>query len=311
MLTRSGFVLGVGLAIAAPRGARAADTIALRVGTTTDQDTAAVLYGVQSGIFERLGLRLDVQPMSSGSVGVSAVVGGSLQFAKSSVVALAAAHVHGLPLKIIAPSTIYTPDRPVAGLIVALDSPIRSPKDLAGKTVGVSSLLDSRVFTLRAWVDQVGGDYRAVKFVEIPGPSVLAALFSGRIDATVASYPLLPDAMATGRARNLGDPNGAIGKRWVLNTWYTTDTYAATQSDVVHRFQRGLYASAVYANAHPDEMEAVLAPFAGLEKSNTALPPRSLIGTTMNPNEYQVVIDVAAKYGYIEKAFPAREFLQT
>jgi hypothetical protein len=34
-----------------------------------------------------------------------------------------------------------------------------------------------------------------------------------------------------------------------------------------------------------------------------------VIATTLVPGEYQPVIDAAAKYGFIDKAFPARDFL--
>ena len=224
---------------------------------------AAVLYGVQSGTFDRLGLTVKIQAMASGALSVAAVIGGTLHMAKASVVSLAVAHLRGLPLMIFAPSAVYVAGRKTGGILVAKDSKIKAAPDFAGKVAGVTSLVDAKVFSMRVWLDKDGGDSNAIKFVEIPGPSGLAALTAGRVDAIIASTPFLDDALASGSVRDLGDPLSGIGNRFVT-AWYTTQKYATDNSDVVRRFRQGLYTSARYANSHPAQMAAILAPFAGL-----------------------------------------------
>ena len=189
------------------------------------------------------------------------------------------------------------------------DSPLRPGKDFNGKTIGVSSLVDARVISIKAWIDQTGGDAKLLKFVEVPASSVLAALDAGRIDATVVSNTQLGDAMQSGSFKNLGEPNAAIGKRYIVNTWYTTRAFLAQNPDVVHRFLAGLLPAVTYANAHPDEMTAYLAPFVKIDEAKLRAMAHSVIATTLVAGEYQPVIDAAAKYGFIDKPFPAKDFL--
>jgi NitT/TauT family transport system substrate-binding protein len=308
-MRRSQVLAGATLAaLGAALPARAANT-SLTVGATLDDDIAATLYGIAAGTFARAGIDLHVNPVLSGAVGASAVASGALQIAKSSTIAIVAAHARGLPFVIIAPSVVFTADRPTSGLIVKKDSPLTPGKDFNGKTIGVSSLVDARVIAIKAWIDQNGGDARTLKFIEVPASAVNAAVDAGRIDATVVSLTQLGEAMSSGLFKNLGEPNAAIGKRYIVNTWYTTRDFLAQNGDIVRRFLAGLLPAVTYANAHPAEMTPYLAAFAKLDESVLHNMTHSVIATKLVPGEYQPVIDAAAKYGFIDKAFPARDLL--
>lgn len=300
---------GMLAALAAALPAGAAAPTSLTVGATLDDDIGATLYGISTGTFAREGLDLHINPLLSGAAGASAVASGALPIAKSSVIALVAAYARGLPFVIIAPSVIFTADKPSSGLIVRKDSPLVPGKDFNGKTVGVSSLVDARVIAIKAWTDQNGGDSRTLKFIEIPASAVLAAVEAGRIDATVAQNAQLADAMSSGTFRDLGEPNAAIGKRYIVNAWYTTRAYLAQNGDVVRHFLAGLLPAVTYSNAHPDEMTPLLAAFEKLDVTKLQNMTHSVIATKLVPAEIQPVIDAAAKYGFIDKAFPARDFL--
>jgi NitT/TauT family transport system substrate-binding protein len=295
-------------ALSAAVPARAANT-ALSVGATFDDDISATLYGISAGIFARNGLDLKVEPLLSGAAGASAVAAGALPIAKSSTIALVAAHAHGLPFVIIAPSVVFTADRPTSALIVRKDSLLKPGKDFNGKTLGVSSLVDARVISIKAWIDQNGGDSSTMKFIEVPASAVLSAVDAGRIDATVVSNTQLGDATQSGLFKNLGEPNAAIGKRYIVNTWYTTRAFLAQNPDIVHRFLTALLPAVNYANAHPAEMTQYLAPFVKIDEAKLRNMTHSVIATTLVPGEYQPVIDAAAKYGFIDKGFPAKDIL--
>ena len=301
-------VAGTLAVLAAALPAQAAETD-LTVGATLDDDVAATLYGISTGTFAREGIDLHVNPLLSGAAGASAVSSGALPIAKSSVIALVAAYARGLPFVIIAPSVVFTADKPSSGLVVRKDSPLRPGKDFNGKTIGVSSLVDARVIAIKAWTDQNGGDATTLKFIEVPASAVLAAVDAGRIDATVVQNTQLADAMSSGSFKDLGEPNAAIGKRYIVNSWYTTRAYLAQNGDVVRHFLAGLLPAVNYANAHPDEMTPFLASFAKLDPSKLQNMTHSVLATKLVPSEFQPTIDAAAKYGFIDKPFPAKDFL--
>jgi NitT/TauT family transport system substrate-binding protein len=308
-MRRADLLIGAALAVAAAAAPGRAAGIPLRVGATFDDDIAATLYGISSGVFDRNGLDVHVEPINSGAAGASAVASGALPIAKSSVIALVAAHARGLPFVIIAPSVVFTADKPTSALLVRKNSTLQPGKDFNGKTFGVSSLVDSRVIAVKAWIDQNGGDSHTLKFIEVPASLVLNALDSGRIDATIASNTQLGDALQSGSFKALGEPNVAIGKRYIVNTWYTMRAYVAQNPDIVRRFRAALLTAGTYANAHSDEMVTYLAPFVKIDEAKLRKMPHSQIATTLVPEEYQPMIDAAAKYGFIDKPFPARDFL--
>ena len=310
-LRRSTFAAGTAAALSgAALPGRAADLTKIVAGSSFEDDAGVVIYGNSAGIFARLGLDVNVVKMGSGSAGAAAVAGGTLDVAKGSVIAVAAAHAHGIPFVIVAPSTLFTVEHPISGILVRIDSPIRTGADLNGKTIGVVSLVDSRNLAIKAWVDQNGGDAQTLKLLEIPPGSIVAALDAGRIDATGASDPALFDALATGRVRNIGEPNGAVAKRYVITAWFTTRDYAQRNADVIRRFRSGLQTAAVYANAHPKEMAAYIAPFTGIDEAKLRLWTRAQVSTTpIVPADIQPIIDVAAKYHFIDKPFPASDLI--
>jgi len=311
-LRRSTFAAGAIAALTVPalRSARAADLTKIAAGSSFEDDAGVVIYGNASGTFSRLGLDVNVVKMASGSAGAAAVAGGALDVAKGSVIAVVAAHAHGIPFVIIAPSTLFTVEHPISGILVRLDSPIHTGADLNGKTIGVASLVDSRILSIRAWVDRNGGDAQTLKLLEIPTATIVAALDSGRIDATAASDPSLFDALASGRVRNIGEPNSAVAKRYVITAWFTTRDYAQRNADVIRRFRSGLETAAVYANAHPKEMAQYIAPFTGIDEAKLRQWTRAQVATTpIVPADIQPVIDVAAKYRFIDKPFPASEII--
>jgi NitT/TauT family transport system substrate-binding protein len=297
------------LGVSAARSARAADLTKIQVGSALEDDVGVAIYAGASGIFARLGLDVNVVKIASGSAGAAAIAGGTLDFAKGSVIAAVTAHARGIPFVIVAPSTLYTVDHPVSGLLVRADSPIRTGSDLNGKTIGVASLVDSRILAIKAWVDQNGGDASTLKFIEVPSATIVAAIDTGRIDATAASDPTLFESLATGRVRSIAEPNEAVAKRFVITAWFTTRDYAVRNTDVVRRFRTGLQSAAIYANAHPREMAAYIAPFTGIDEAKLRQWKRAQLASSLGPADIQPVIDVAAKYRFIDKAFPASEMI--
>ena len=106
----------------------------------------------------------------------TAVLAGDIEIGKSSLISLMNAHLRGIPLSVIGGSNIYDPSHPYAQIVITADSPFTSAKDLNGKTIGVPSLNDLNVLACDLWLDKYGGDSKSVKYVELPNPSLTAAL---------------------------------------------------------------------------------------------------------------------------------------
>ena len=60
------------------------------------------------------------------------------------------------------------------------DGPIKSGKDLEGKTIAVNTLKNICEVTIKASLEKEGVDVDKLKFTEVPFPDMLAALENGR-----------------------------------------------------------------------------------------------------------------------------------
>jgi NitT/TauT family transport system substrate-binding protein len=295
--------------LAAPRAARAADFDTVSVASALQDDIAPLLYGIGSGIFTRLGLDVQVQAVNNGAAAAAAVLGGTLQIAKSGTMAIVAGHARGIPLTAIWPAAISTTALPMCGLIVSRAGGITTGKDCNGKIFTGASLQDLNQLAAMAWVDANGGDSKTMKFVEVSSSATLPALDAGRIDGATVLNPTLQIAMRTPTVRLLANPFDTISKHFCSSTWFTTHDFAAKSPDVVRRFVSGLAQATRYEYAHPAEMAKYLAPYLHQDEATLATFPRTTDGLALTASDYQPVIDLAARYGIISKSFPAAEMI--
>jgi NitT/TauT family transport system substrate-binding protein len=296
-------------AFAATPRARAADLQTVHVASALSDDIAPLLYGVSSGIFARLGLDIQLQAANSGAAAAAAVLGGSLEIAKSGTMAIVTGHVRGVPLTAIWPAAISTSAAPMCGLVVRKSAGITTAKDCNGKTFTGASLQDLNQLAAMAWVDANGGDSKTMHFAEISSSATIPALEAGRIDGATVLNPILQVAMRTPSVKLLTNPFDTISKHFCSSTWFTTTDYAAKNPDIVRRFVTGLQEATRYEYTHQSQMARYLAPFLHVDEASLAAFPRTTDGLTLDPNDYQPVIDIAARYGLIPKAFSAGEML--
>jgi ABC-type nitrate/sulfonate/bicarbonate transport system substrate-binding protein len=299
---------GAALACApVPSAAAAAGT--LHTGSALEDTVRPLLWGINAGVFRRLGLTIDVDGMGSGAATTAAIVGGALDIGHSSLLTVFAAHLRGVPVKLVAQGWNYLKSDPRGGLLVRRDSPYQTGRDFNGKTFAASAIGDLKSLIIRAWVDQHGGDSKTLKFVELPASAEVAALQAGRIDGIVAFDPWIDLALASGTVRQVADPGDAIAPHYLVTGWIARTDYIASNPESIRAFYAGMRTSAAYANTHDAEMAPVLAPFfhqsvADLRKSRH-LP----LATALDPREIQPVIDASYKYGAIASTFPAADLI--
>ena len=306
LLSRPAFLAGGLAALAAP--AFSADMATVRVAGTPDADIVGALWAAHSGIFQRAGLDVQVQRLNSGSAVTAAVVGGSIDIGKSSVVGLIAAYVKGVPLVIEAVADVYDAKAPNTGFVVAKNSPITGPKDLAGKTIASPALGDLFSTVSGAWIDANGGNSKASNFIELPIPLIVNAIAAGRVDGAMLVYPYFQQAKDSGVCRIIGHPFDIIAKFFGVTYYFCAKPYAQANADVVARFRRGLATASTYALAHKNEMAPVIVDYTKLDRALIDKLPLG-IGVGMDQAPLQAVIDFAARIKSIPAPFPATDII--
>jgi NitT/TauT family transport system substrate-binding protein len=278
------------------------------VAPLSPPDVVTLYYGQQQGVFAKAGLDLEVTPMQSGSAAMAAVAGGAAQIAYGNILSLCQAHLRGIPLKLIAPGATYNNRFADAKLLIASDSTIKTPKDLAGGTIGVSSLHNLMTVAVAGWLDSIGVDVNGVKYVELSPGSMEAALQAKRVDAIAIYEPFLSDAVARG-AKPIGTPYDSIAKQFMVTGWFTAEPWANAHRPAVLAFASALNRMSRYTNTSYKDLIPLISGFTKIQsetllKMNFPYTPPTLAEAPIQP-----VIEAAAKYHEIAAAFPAKDLI--
>ena len=296
--------------LAAPAAAPAQTApTTIHIGGVFSDDMTPVFWAVKAGLFKREGLDVQIVASNSGSAMAAAVSSGAYEFGKSSLLSSVNAHLRGLPLEVIASGAVYDSKNPFAALCVNPESTSATGKDFEGKTVGTPSLNDLNQLVISAWVDAHGGDPKTLKFIELPNSTAPAAIAQKRVEGAILLQPSLAEAVATKEVKPIGNAYDAIANSFVFASYFTSADYAKAHPDIVAKVAKVIYESAAYTNKHHAETAAMMADATKIPVATVEKMPRVDGATSMNPAQYQSVIDAAAKFKMIPKSFPAREML--
>ena len=283
--------------------------VPIHLGAGPVDQATPLIYAAKAGIYKKYGVNVEVVKLANGAAIASAVAGGSLELGQSSSLAAITAIAKGLPFTAIGNLSIYDAEKPDYAILVPTASPIKTPKDLEGKTLSAVSLQDQNALATFAWLDAHGVDRSAIKYAEIPASASLAAMEQSRVDGATFYEPFFTAFMATGKVRVLGYPYEAIGKRYSDAVLFGTTKWVGEHRDAVDKFLRASQEASVYVAAHENESAQLIAEFAGVDPATVANIRHGGRGVLLNPADLQPMIDAAAKYKIIPKSFPATEMI--
>lgn len=231
----------------------------VNTGVIAIVDVAPIYLGKQKGFFSKRNIDLTLTTAQGGAAIVPAVLSGQYQFGFSNTISLLLGKSQNAPLKVVCNGNNSTgvDGKDFAGLFVKADSPIKSPKDLAGKTVAANTLKNIVETSVKASVKKDGGDAAAVKFSELPFPEQQPALEAGRVDAVFLVEPFQQAAVAAG-LRKIASSYVDAAPNLTVAMYFTSNQLIASKPDLVTRFTEAMKESLAYADAHGDEVRDAL-----------------------------------------------------
>ena len=307
--TRRGAIVSVaGLLGFARAQAQADDLTPIRIGTVSTDPGMQPFYARDLGFFKDAGLDASVTILNNASNIVAAISAGSLDVGQASVSPVALAHQHGIPMRFIAATGIYTGPVGNTILMVSKKSAIKSGADLTGKTIAIGILKDLTQFEASTWIDQTGGDSKTVRFIEARISEMPAVLDEGRVDAAVLIEPFVTTAMAT--ARVLANLSETMGGPYLISGWVGSDDWVRRNPDLVKRFVAVMKRSGIWANTHPKESADILVRYAKIKPDLVAAMHRMHYaeGSTIDPMTVQRPIDLLVRYGALAP-FSAKDII--
>ncbi len=292
----------------AQRAAEAQGVPVIHVGASSFEANAGAYYALENGFFKQAGLNVDVQPYNGAGAITAAVAGGTLQIGIANPLSIAVARQRGgLPFVIVAPAMLFDPATNPKNLVVAPSSTIRSGKAFDGTTVAVSSLGGVDALCVLSWIDAKGGDAKRVKLTEMPQSLMGDAVFSGRIAAAAIADPANSAAVSAGKVRPLDQCYVAFGKSFLASSWFAKSDWADKNVDTVRRFRAAIDRAGAWATQNPVAAAVVLNKYMNISEERThEVHARSVERSMLQP-----ILDLAAKYNFLDRPMDSRELIWT
>jgi NitT/TauT family transport system substrate-binding protein len=291
-----------------PNAARAQTTIPLKIGIIPAEICGQIIYGVESGYFSRAGLDVQTQTFPSGGAIAAALAGGALDIGMVDLTSMINAHVHGIPFIGLSPALVNSSEAPTFGIVVRGDSNIHVAKDFNNKSIGVNGLNNIAQVSAMAWIDNNGGTSKSVKFVELPLPAKAAAIKAGTIDASLDTEPFLTYGLDQGFRAFFMEVK-PIASPYLLDLFAATQDWAQQNRPAAAKFIAAVRATTIWANANHPLTAPMLAKATHIPLEVVQRMRRGAFAVDNDPKLIQPVIDAVARYGIIEKGFPASELI--
>jgi sulfonate transport system substrate-binding protein len=155
----------------------------------------------ETGFLKQKGLALEIITMRGGPAAANALVSGDVDFMTGALEQALKMKNKGQDVKVVASIQHKSP----FGIVVPVDSPVKSLADLKGKTIGVTAVGSSSDVQLRGYIRQLGMDPERDFQIAGLGASILPAFERGQVPAAIMLAPALTKVLADGKARTIAD----------------------------------------------------------------------------------------------------------
>jgi NitT/TauT family transport system substrate-binding protein len=257
------------------------------LGHTGVAEYLGAFVAQEEGFFRKQGLDVSFQTVAGGAL-VPGLQGGSLQIATLPPTNMLLAVDGGLDLVAVAGTSVFDKSDTNAGLLVAANSAIATPKDLIGKKVGVPSIGGFLYVMARKWVADKGVDPKQVNFVEVNFPQTADLLKSGAIDAGVSAQPFISRALQANTARALAYFPADLPAQTTGVFYAATRQWATANPAAVRGFRAAIAEAVAFAEKNPQAAMAHLGKY-------VKLPPEVLAALPM-PRLYADVTEPQLRY---------------
>jgi NitT/TauT family transport system substrate-binding protein len=271
----------------------------LNVGVMPIVEGAAVQIAISKGYFKAEGLTVKIHTVTGGADALPKLKGGSLDISQSGhVVFLQAQDTGVLKAKIVAEASSMTKN--LNAILVAKDSPIRSPKDLAGKKIATNAKGNQISLLVRAALEPYGIKINEDKdFVIAPFPNQQQLLQTGKIDAAVVPEPYVTQMQQAIGARVLTDFSTGPTKDLPITGYGATEEFVQKNPKTVAAFQRAIVKAQADA-ADRAVLQETVPKYAKIPSDVLGVVNLPGFPTSTSATRIQRVADVMKQFGYLK-----------
>ena len=244
-------------AASAPAGRQA--TVTITVNTLPIANALPMDLGIKKGFFAEQGIEITKRTLQSGNDVVLALQNDNGEIGYLGWVPMMIARTQGIKLTAVAASEVEGTNETDnwQNILVRGSSSIRTPADLAGKTIAVNALKGVGEVMIKAALKKVGVDPNSVRLLALPFPAMRSALNNGQVDAIWTPEPFLSQVLSDG-GRTVMAPGPVLGRFFPIGGYASRDEWAARNPGLAARFRAAINKSLTYSQAHPEEIRDLL-----------------------------------------------------
>ena len=238
--------------------AMAQDQVRAAVGQRGNWDTLIISQGTEAGIFKREGIEVAITWTRGGAETLQAVITDSADVAiANGILGVIGAVSKGAPVRIVSSEMTGAPD---IYWYVKAESPIKSMKDMDGKTMGYSRPGSSTNLVALALAKHFKVEPKLVSTGGIPGTRT--QVMSGQIDAGWAVPHFNFDLVNEGKIRIItrGSDVPSLNEQ-AIRVNVASVKFLSERRDVARRFMKAYYDSLEWIYANPDKSVAFYSAF--------------------------------------------------
>ena len=245
-------------AVATANTAIAQDKVRAAVGQRGNWDTLVISQGVEAGFFKREGIEVEITWTRGGAETMQALITGSADLnIANGILGAIGAIAKGAPVKIV--SAQFTGASDLYWYVKA-ESPVKSMKDMDGRTMGYSRPGASSQLVALSLATHAGVKPKLVSAGGIPDNRT--QVMSGQIDAGWAVPPFNFDLINEGKIRIVGRGSDvpALADQTVRVN-LASQKFLTEKRDVARRFMKAYHDTVEWMYANPAQAVAFFAKF--------------------------------------------------
>lgn len=293
------------------KGANGLEKASVTVASLPLLDVAGLHIAVKRKLFEAEGLHVRIKPITQSIAALPALKNGQVDvIAGGNYVSFLQAYRQGAAdLRIIADCSGQAPR--FMQLLTMPDSPIRQPRDLAGRTVAVNILNNIQSLTLNEILRAANVDPSTVKYRAIPFPQMGAALQKHEVDAVHTGEPFGTEIQRELGARMVVDGGGAPVTGLPVSGYFTTDSFVRKNPKTAAAFQRALQKAQALASADRKNVEEVLPGYVKVDPKIVSRLVMPEYPTSLDPVRLQRLPDLMLKDGLLKSRVDMKDLIFT
>jgi NitT/TauT family transport system substrate-binding protein len=273
---------------------------------------ASLFVAVQDGLFRQAGLTVHVRSYPTVAAELSAIRSGQADVAVGDYANFfwAQEHYPGSPMVVVADGYDAGPN--TVDVLVPPGSPITSPQQLVGKTIGTAEPqgmpvgTDGNPYSLEtvsaaSVLTNDGVQPGAVHWRPMPANDLIGALGSHHVDAILVTEPLIYQAESRLGAQSLLDACSGATVNLPLDGYFASRSYASENTNTLVAFKSALMRAQANA-ARRSPVQSALSHYDGMTPEIASLITLGLYPTSLKVTSLQRVANLMAFYGVLSSS---------